>query len=202
MATEFGEHSGVGIALGVEKHRPPFAPLPARLPPSSRILIAVAAVFGLTRIKVDDSLSQLFRSDTAEFKQYEEVTRRFPSAEFDVLVVVEGDVLDRDSLEALRNLDHRPSADRRHHRASSRCSRPASRRRPAACPSRSSRRNCPTDDAEYKALADRALNNEIIRGKLLSEDGTLALVVLALDPAVVDGKGLGDVVGEIRADRR
>jgi hypothetical protein len=32
----------------------------------------------------------LFRSDTPEFKQYEAVTRRFPSSEFDVLVVVEG----------------------------------------------------------------------------------------------------------------
>ena len=36
------------------------------------------------------SLSQLFRSNTPEFKQYEEVTRRFPSSEFDVLAVVEG----------------------------------------------------------------------------------------------------------------
>jgi hypothetical protein len=40
--------------------------------------------FGVARIKVDDSLSQLFRSDTPEFKQYEEVARRFPSSEFDV----------------------------------------------------------------------------------------------------------------------
>ena len=50
----------------------------------------ITAAFGVTRIKVDDSLSQLFRSNTPEFKQYEEVTRRFPSSEFDVLVVVEG----------------------------------------------------------------------------------------------------------------
>ena len=48
------------------------------------------------RLKVDDSLSQLFRSDTDEFQQYEEVSRRFPSSEFDVLVVVEGDVLARE----------------------------------------------------------------------------------------------------------
>ena len=40
--------------------------------------------------------------------------------------------------------------------------------------------------------------NEIIRGKLLSLDGQLALVVLALDPSVVDGNGLRDVIGEIR----
>src|SRR5439155_4767314 len=39
---------------------------------------------------------------------------------------------------------------------------------------------------------------EIIRGKLLSEDGELALVVLALDPAVVGSNALRETVGEIR----
>ena len=38
--------------------------------------------------------------------------------------------------------------------------------------------------------------NEIIRGKLLSEDGKLALVVLALDPSVVESKGLGDTLAK------
>jgi predicted RND superfamily exporter protein len=59
-------------------------------------VLLIAAVFGLERIKVDDSLSQLFRSDTLEFKTFEEVTRRFPSNEFDVLIVIEGkSLLDR-----------------------------------------------------------------------------------------------------------
>ena len=59
----------------------------------------------MTRLKVDDSLSQLFRSDTPEFKQFLDVTERFPSSEFDVLVVVEGQtLLERKSLEGLRNL--------------------------------------------------------------------------------------------------
>ncbi|MGB9211105.1 MAG: RND transporter, partial [Pseudolabrys sp.] len=43
------------------------------------ILLCIVAAVGLTRVKVDDSLSQLFRSDTDEFRTYEEVTRRFPS---------------------------------------------------------------------------------------------------------------------------
>jgi predicted RND superfamily exporter protein len=64
------------------------------------ILSAIAAV-GFVRVKVDDSLSQLFRSDTDEFRTYEEVTRRFPSNEFDVLLVIEGDrLLERASLES------------------------------------------------------------------------------------------------------
>ena len=62
-------------------------------------LLVIGAVFGLDRLKVDDSLSQLFRSDTPEFKQYEDVTARFPSTEFDVLIVIEGkNLLHRDEL--------------------------------------------------------------------------------------------------------
>src|ERR1700730_7048085 len=69
------------------------------------IVLLIAAGFGLERIKLDDSLSQLFRSDTAEFRIFEEVTRRFPSNEFDVLVAVEGKtLLARTSLEKLRDL--------------------------------------------------------------------------------------------------
>src|SRR5919202_5473930 len=92
------------LALGIER----LGLVPMRAPLVSALIVlalSVAAAFGIARLKVDDSLSQLFRSDTAEFKQYQEVTRRFPSSEFDVLVVVEGKtLLDRASLEALRDL--------------------------------------------------------------------------------------------------
>ena len=36
----------------------------------SRSRLAIAAGFGVARLRVDDSLSQLFRSDTPEFRQY------------------------------------------------------------------------------------------------------------------------------------
>jgi len=54
------------------------------------ILLAVTAGFGVARLKIDDSLSHLFRSDTPEFKLYEQEARLFPSSEFDVLIVVDG----------------------------------------------------------------------------------------------------------------
>ena len=41
-------------------------------------------------------------------------------------------------------------------------------------------------------------SNEIIRGKLISEDGTLALIVLSLEPSVVSSKGLSATISEIR----
>ena len=53
------------------------------------IALVIGAVFGIERIKIDDSLSQLFRSNSREYKQYESEIKRFPATEFDVLVVVE-----------------------------------------------------------------------------------------------------------------
>jgi predicted RND superfamily exporter protein len=78
-----------------------------KAPYLSGLLIAVLtvlAVMGAMRLRVDDSLSELFRTDTKEFHQYEEIDRRFPSSEYDVLVVVEGpDLLKRQQIEAFRN---------------------------------------------------------------------------------------------------
>ncbi len=94
----------VSIAFGVER----IGLIAVRAPILSCIVLAamvIAAIFGIQRIKIDDSLSQLFRSDTKEYRQYEEVTRRFPATEFDVLVVVEGkNLLARSNLEKLRDM--------------------------------------------------------------------------------------------------
>ena len=166
---------------------------------SAIILIAlcVLAAFGVERLKVDDSLSQLFRSDTPEFRQFEEVTRRFPSAEFDVLVVVEGkDLMKRESIEKLRDLvTELQLVDSVRGLISLFSARQPPE--PGRLPAPVFPEELPSG-AEYDALVQRVLSNEIIRGKLLAEDGTLALVVLALDPKIVGGKGLNTTVGEIR----
>ncbi len=98
------EKHSTSIAFGLER----IGLIAVRAPILSCIilvLLCVLAVFGVHRIKIDDSLSQLFRSDTKEYHQYEEVTRRFPATEFDVLVVVEGKtLLERSNLEKLRDL--------------------------------------------------------------------------------------------------
>src|ERR1035438_7193286 len=57
------------------------------------VALIIGALFGIDRIKIDDSLSQLFRSNSKEYRQYEAETKRFPAVEFDVLVVVEGKTL-------------------------------------------------------------------------------------------------------------
>ena len=64
-------------------------------------------------------------------------------------------------------------------------------------PGRFSRRTFPRVP-QYDALIQKVLSNEIIRGKLLSEDGKLALIVIALDPAVANGEGDSKVISDIR----
>ena len=138
----------------------------------------------LERLKVDDSLSQLFRSDTPEFRQFEEVTRRFPSAEYDILVVIEGKtLLERQSIEKVRDLvtDLQLIDSVRGLISLFSARQPPE---PGKLPAPVFPEELP-EGAEYDALVKRVLSNEIIRGKLLAEDGTLALIVLALDPKIV-----------------
>ena len=54
------------------------------------------------------------------------------------------------------------------------------------------------EGAAYDKFVETVKTNEIIRGKLLSEDGTLALIVLSLEPEVVSSNKLSTVVGEMR----
>ncbi|WP_262047775.1 efflux RND transporter permease subunit [Bradyrhizobium sp. Bra78] len=162
------------------------------------LVLIVGAVFGIHRIKIDDSLSQLFRSNTPEFRQYEAVTKKFPAEEFDVLVVVEGkNLLARNNLEKLRDFVtdmQLVEGTRGLVSLFSARQAPAPGKLPAAL--------FPPDlpeGAAYDKFIETVKNNEIIRGKLLSEDGTLALIVLSLDPEVVASSKLTKTVGDIRA---
>jgi predicted RND superfamily exporter protein len=161
------------------------------------VALIIGAVFGIERIKIDDSLSQLFRSNSREYKQYEAETRRFPATEFDVLVVVEGKtLLARDNLAKLRDLvTDLQLVDGTRGLISLFSARqaPASGKLPAAL--------FPPElpqGTEYDKFIETVKANEIIRGKLLSEDGTLALIVLSLEPDVVASSKLGQTVGAIR----
>src|ERR1700716_624671 len=161
------------------------------------VALLIVAAFGITRIRVDDSLSQLFRSETPEFKTFEEVTRRFPSNEFDVLIVVEGkNLLERGSIEKLRDL----VTDLQLIEGTRGIISLFSARQPpqgGELPASLVPEQLP-EGTEYDRLIQRVLNNEIIRGKLLSEDGDLTLIVLALDPAVVESSRLRDVIADIQ----
>jgi uncharacterized protein len=161
------------------------------------LVLAIGAAVGVTRLTVDDSLSQLFRSDSAEFRIYEKVTRRFPSSEYDALVVVEGpSLLARASVEKLRDLvTELQLIEGTRGLISLFSARQPPEEGQVPPPLLSG--DLP-EGAAYDELIERVKGNEIIRGKLLSEDGDLALIVVALDPVFVRSHGLSPVVEEIR----
>jgi uncharacterized protein len=159
--------------------------------------LMVGAIFGIERIKIDDSLSQLFRSDSKDYKQYEAVTKRFPATEFDVLVVVEGKtLLARDNLEKVRDMvTDLQLVEGVRGLVSLFSARQAPE--PGKLPAALFPPDLPEGPA-YDKFVETVKSNEIIRGKLLSEDGTLALIVLSLEPEVVASNKLGKVVGDMR----
>ncbi len=187
---------GKSIAFGLER----MGLIAVKAPILSMIVLAVlivAAIFGIYRIKIDDSLSQLFRSDSKDYKQYEAVTKRFPATEFDVLVVVEGKtLLARENLEKIRDMvTDLQLVEGVRGLVSLFSARQAPE--PGKLPAALFPPELP-QGAAYDKFAETVKANEIIRGKLLSEDGTLALIVLSLEPSVVSSNDLGKVVGEMR----
>src|SRR5690349_3911306 len=197
-----GEHIPPGkprnLALGIER----IGFLSLRFPIVAALvflaLLAAAAV-GFERLKVDDSLSQLFRSDTPEYKTYQEVTRRFPASEYDVLVVIEGDkLMARESLEKLRDT----AIDLQLIDGTRGLISLFSAREPppvgGGIPPPLFPETLPNGPA-YQQLVQHVMSNDIIRGKLISDDGKLALFVLALDPQAVDKGELASIIGNVRA---
>jgi predicted RND superfamily exporter protein len=184
------------IAFGLER----IGLIPMKAPILSCIVLVgliIGAIFGIDRIKIDDSLSQLFRSNSKDYKQYEAETKRFPATEFDVLVVVEGKtLLSRPNLEKLRDLVtdlQLVEGTRGIISLFSARQAPAPGKLPAALfPSEL------PEGADYDKFIETVKTNEIIRGKLLSEDGTLALIVLSLEPEVVASNKLTKTIGDIR----
>lgn len=160
------------------------------------LLISALAAWGLTRLKVDDSLSELFRTNTEEFKRYEEIDRRFPSSEYDVLVVVEGkDLLKKPQLEAFRraivDLQLADGVDGLVSMLSARRKPDASGYAAPIVPD-----DLP-DGPAYDAMIASLRTNEIVQGKFLSPDGELALAVVALDRKAVAEEGAKTIIGGI-----
>jgi uncharacterized protein len=160
------------------------------------VVISALAAWGLTKLRVDDSLSELFRTDTEEFRRYEEIDRRFPSSEYDVLVVVEGkDLLQKPQLEAFRraivDLQLADGVDGLISMLSARGKPDASGYAPPIVPDEL------PDGPEYDTIIKQMRENDIVKGKFLSPDGELALAVIALDRKAVQKQGAKEIIGGI-----
>jgi predicted RND superfamily exporter protein len=160
------------------------------------LLLTGLAIVGVSRIQVDDSLSELFRTNTEEFRRYEEIDRRFPSSEYDVLVVVEGpDLLKREQLakfaELTTDLQLIDGVSGLVSMLSARDKPDATGYAPPLVPDEM------PEGAGFEAMVARVKSNDIVKGKFLSDDGELALIVIALDRKVVAEKSAKTVIGEI-----
>jgi len=160
------------------------------------MLLTAAAVMGLTHLKVDDSLSELFRTNTPEFKTYEEIDRRFPSSEYDVLVVVEGkNLLTRDGLKAFAgaaaDLQLADGVNGIVSMLSARGKPDATGYAPPIVPD-----ELPEGPA-FDQILEALKSNDIVKGKFLSEDGQLALIVLSLNREIVAEKSAKAVIGDV-----
>jgi hypothetical protein len=171
-------------------------PIPALL-----LLLAFTAfcALGLPRLKTDHSLSELFASDTVEFDNYKTMSARFPTSEFDVLVVIEAEnLMQPDTLEHIRSLH----LDLQLAEAVEGIISIFSMRQPPdekGYPAPLLPTKLPTGE-EFKKLAKRVVEHPLIGGKLLSEpDGNsqLTLIILSLKQDVILKKGLAASIGEI-----
>ena len=196
MAASGEPRKSFALAFGLDR----LGLLALRLPYLSLALIAALSVlagFGVAKLRVDDSLSELFRTNTREFRQYEEIDRRFPSSEYDVLAVIEGrDLLTRKGLDAFSKATiELQLADG----LSGLVSMVSARGKPDATgyaeplvPDQL------PEGADFDVMVRTLRDNDIVKGKFLSDDGQLALIVMSLDRKAVAEQGARTIIGGIR----
>lgn len=160
--------------------------------------ITLVAGLGVTKIRVDDSLSELFRTNSEEFRRYEDIDRRFPSSEYDVLVVVEGaDLLARPQVEAFGRVTTELQLS---DGVAGIVSMLSARQKPDATGYSPPVVPEPLPDgADFDRVIGDLRANEIVNGKFLSADGQLSMIVLSLDRAVVAEKSAKVIIGGIAA---
>jgi hypothetical protein len=120
-------------------------------------------------MRIDDSLSQQLHLESPAFKLFEQVSHDFPSSEYDVMIVVSGDnLLDRDSVDKLRSV----VIDLQLIEGTRGVLSMFSARQPAP---EGGLAEPVFSEPLPQGSDERALNNDVIHGRLLSTDGRLAL---------------------------
>jgi hydrophobe/amphiphile efflux-3 (HAE3) family protein len=190
------QHRNFVFSLGLER----LGLVALKAPTLVAVFVVIATILGLMgvlKLQVDDSLSELFRTNTEEFRRYEAIDKRFPSSEYDVLVVVEGpDLLKRKQLEAFAGLTTElqliDGVSGLVSMLSARSKPDASGYAAPLVPD-----ELPEDGPAYDAMIATLKSNDIVKGKFLSDDGELAMIIIALDRKVVEEKTARVVIGEI-----
>jgi predicted RND superfamily exporter protein len=171
-----------------------------RITALAMIIITIFCAFGVARLEASGVLSDFFRAENDDFRAYQAMSERFPTSEFDVFIIIEGDkLLTRERLEDVRTLhlelqfvpavngvlsmfSMREQPDAQGYPA------PLF---PAVLP----------EGAAFDTLMGRVMANPLLEGKLLSvsdEDAPLTLLIVSLSRDVVSGMGLGGAINEVR----
>ncbi|MDA7947558.1 MAG: MMPL family transporter [Hyphomicrobiaceae bacterium] len=165
------------------------------------LLIAFSAfcAMGIPYLKTNHTLSELFHSDSIEFDNYKKMSEKFPTSEFDVLVVIESDnLMNPETLEHIRSLhldlQLAETVEGILSIFSMREPPDATGYPPPLLPT-----ELPKGE-EFEKLAKRVVDHPLIGGKLLSKpDGgsQLTLLILNLNQDKVWKKGLVESIREI-----
>lgn len=161
---------------------------------------ALICALGFLRIEASGVLSDFFRSDNPAYKNYIAMSERFPTSEFDVFVIVEGEeLLTRERLEDVRTLHLElqfvPAVNGVLSMFSMR-EAPDEKGYPAPM--------FPSDlpeGEEFDALVKRAVEHPLLQGKLLTvpERGSpLTVLIVSLKRDAVASEGLGASIREIK----
>ncbi len=162
--------------------------------------LTAGGIYGMPLLKADDALSELFRSDSPEYRDYAKLSRLFPTSEYDILVVVEGPgLLTPEKLEKVRflhlELEFADAVAGVLSMFSMRDPPDESGFPPPMFPDK-----LPTGD-KFDELIQRVREHPLIAGKFLAtsnKGGDLTVLVVSIDRQAMAEKGLGPSVREIQ----
>ncbi len=171
-----------------------------RLTAVALVLLTVFCALGVWRIEASGILSDFFRGDNEAYRNYQEMSERFPTSEFDVFLIVEGEnLLTPDRLEDVRTLhlelqfvqpvtgvlsifSMRQAPD-------------AEGYPPPMFPATMPR------GEEFDTLKKKVTQHPLLNGKLLAAPegkAPLTVLIVSLDKAAIAGDGLNAAINQVK----
>lgn len=153
-----------------------------KFPRVTLAIVAIAAavlVYGGTKLGFSSDIREIFRSGSADFATLETVARQYPASDRDILIVAEGEDLFRpEALEALRTLHLELALVEG---VGSTLSMFSARHPPDAAGDAQAVVPAEiTPQTDVEALQRELQQHPLVSGRMLSRDGKLALLVVAL----------------------
>ncbi len=164
------------------------------------VLLTAFCVLGVWRIEATGILSDFFRGDNKDYRLYQQMSERFPTSEFDVFAIVEGDdLLTPDRLEDVRTLHLELQFVEEINGVlsifSMRQAPDAEGYPPPMFPA-----VMPQGEA-FDALKEKVTTHPLLDGKLLAtprDQAPLTILIISLNKGAVVGDGLNAAVEKIK----